>query len=596
MNVLNRLENTISKHGVLSSDIVKLASYAPDSLGLKIPVKIKKDIMEETSYRNEFVRTNKNLIGKGSIDEQIKIKDYLSPMGLQHLTRITLRSGKYDAKSAKLFYEKLKIIKNSKNSQKVLFNLCNKDVASIISLLMDLTPEKIVMDSNRRYFLPEIYTEIPRFPNFQNHEKSLDEYIALLTHSTFYYKSSSRKNGIIPKILRNLMHPSNINTVNLRNVHIFNDVIYFFSKKWDFASCRELYSQMKWEKIPPNTKTFNLLLMNLVKNSQIVKKKLPFKEVIFYLTEMKCNKTQADVITWSTCYNLLLDDISRDIFLEKMAECNVPITQEFIANVLMKEVCDSTTLLQFLNKTNIPLTTKLFNLCIKKLVDEDKHEAAWQFICYIEKSAAFRLNTESLNILLRSFAESGRIDLSILTFNTLINSYGLKANVQTFHMLFKALTRNGYHENFCVVNQWLKQLMKKHTNNLLIRSYWIVKANSIAKFNIKSTNITSHHLEKAGKLLDKICWDDKGLKLRCWSSYVDMRKSFRFLGCIPSNIKPKQVKIDTSVQSIKKSAYRNRIKFLSIQNAKQNKILYAQNHFTSLKDELKRRGIIGDKL
>lgn len=593
MGLLLRLGSGISKNGILPA-VVRKQTILPRTFGeTDAPAKL--DSISYPIPKNEYVRENLHIIGKGSDFEKLAVQEYLAPLRSHPFSRHRIRDD-YDESSAKSFNSNLNNIKRAHNSKAILFNRTYQFVGDMLAILIPLTPNELTINGSTRSFLNEAFTEVPPIPDFKIHTQLFEDYIGLLTHTHFYYKKSSKLNGIIPKMLRNLMHPSNINTMHLKNVNVYNDVIYFFSERFDFATCRELFVQMKIEGIHPNTRTFNLMLRNLLKNSHIRKSKLPHKEALYYLNRMKSCGIQADTITWTTCYQLLMEDISRDIFIEKMVQNNVPITSNFVYAVFRNGSYSSKEVLRFLSEHSVPLNSKLFNLCIRKLAEEQNFQVAWAFMNHAYENANFNPSHECLNIFLRSFAEQGRLDLALLTFNTATIKYEIRPNIHSFDMLFKALVRNGYTKKFPVVLEYLKQKLKAHTKNVSIFSYWLLKARGISKFNIKKT-CTEDQVEVARKILDSALWDSGGIKWNCWKECgAELRKAFRLLGCVPTSMKEqpsKKIKFDTTeVAKIKKASYKKRIRFLAIQNSMVKRIPYANDRHSALKSELSRRNIL----
>lgn len=443
-----------------------------------------------------------------------------------------------------------------------------------------------------------MFTDIPAITeDIVKDERLFSDYIALISHSEFHFRGSSRQRGIIPKLLRNLLHPSNLRTASLKSASAFNDAIYYFGKKYDFATCRELYAQMKSEGISPTAKTYNLLLLNLVRNENIAKQKLPFDEAIHYLEEMHKHKLSADIITWNTCYFMLKDDISRAIFLEKMTEKNVPITQSLISGILKKTDIPSSVIFEFLFENKIPMNNRLIQIYHEKLVSEGKYEESWKLIQYANKLKYFIKNPIFLDVYLRSLAEKGRIDMALLTFNTFVTKYGLKPTVHSYHMLFKCLVRSGYHKNFHHVYNVLMKNFKGLTGDQIIMDHWIVKSRSILKYNIKKCSNANDILD-LDVLMKNAFWDDaRGMKWNCWLDYPEYRKLFRKLGSVPS--KKDQIKIkkspetksDVDVRKLKK-AYLKHNKESAIGNKKLQNKPYTSNYYAALKNDLSHRGIL----
>ncbi|SCU98061.1 LAMI_0F12816g1_1 [Lachancea mirantina] len=597
MKLVQSLGSAIAKSGV-SSSICNSGSDVAQAFRFKCKPKVATQVIASKVRRNndkiKFLEENRQLVGKGSMFERRTVQDYLAPLNEHRLTRHRIEN-RYDATIAQRNHRLLKKIQDSEDAGTLFFNQFHQYVVQMISLLILLTPKKINVEHNILSFQGEKFTELPPIPNFKQSPDQFEAYVSMLCHSKFFYKKSSSMNGIVSKILRNLMHPSNVNTLGLKSVNCFNDVILFYSERFEFASCREFYAQMKIEGVKPNSKTFNLLIRGVLKNSHLRKRTSSFDDLIFFLKQMRQHQIHADTITWTTCYNLLLDDISRDLYMSKMMECSVPITGPFILAVLKNASLTASQTLRFLSDHSVPLTLDLFNVCVSKLVEEEKFEVAWAFMKHVHSNGNVRIDFSSLNIFLRKFAEAGRLDMALLTYNTAISDYTMKPNLHTFDMLFKALVRNGYTDNFNGVFQYLKQKLITHTNSVNVFSYWRMKAHAMAKFNIKKRHDDKEFMHLKN-MLDALKFDGRGMKWNCWRDYgKSMRKSLRLLGTIPPNMKEKsgRTKFDTSESTIiKKRAFRKRIRFLAVQNAMIKRIPYAKDRYGALKLELEERGLL----
>ena len=184
--------------------------------------------------------------------EQTVRKEYLSALQLPYLARLNPRNESYDYKSAHSFTNGIQSTLRRKNAQNVMFSLSGQSVAKLISVLLQLTKTPLPLPEESRIFPREVFTDIPAITeDIVKDERLFSDYIALISHSEFHFRGSSRQRGIIPKLLRNLLHPSNLRTASLKSASAFNDAIYYFGKKYDFATCRELYAQMKSEGISP---------------------------------------------------------------------------------------------------------------------------------------------------------------------------------------------------------------------------------------------------------------------------------------------------------------------------------------------------------
>lgn len=604
MNVLERLGQALSKNGIkspiLRHEEVLLRMFEgskPSATKKRREVKRKPVAVS----KNATVKDNIALIGRKSNFQKKVVREYLSPLQAHPFSRHQIKND-FDADKATRMNKWAKKIAKSKNSQTLLFGSSQQFIGDMLAALVSCSPKDVMANSEEivRSFPNYTMSEVPRIPNFNANPQLFEEYIGLLSHTTFLYKNSSSTNGIVPKILRNLMHPANIKTLYLRTTRNYNDMMYYFSEKFDFATCRELLVQMKIEGVSPNTVTYNLMLRAVLKNSHIRKTKLPDNEVLYYLRNMGKMGVKADSITWTTCYNFLKEDISRTIFIEQMQERNIPITEDFVYTVLRNGTYKSNECLKFLTNNTVPLVSKLFRLCIERLIKENRINIAWVFLDYTlkKKSRDFTVGAKILNVFLRAFAENGRLDMAIMTFNTCTQDYGIKPDTHSFEMLFKALTKNGYTKHFPTLLQYLKNLrisfgLGNRTN------FWLLKASSISKFNLNQKKTVSHDkVKKAESLLKDLKWGytSSGFTDKPWKENgPKLKKIYRYLGCIPMPLKDLQrsstVGRNTAHISAKKAKYRSRIRYIALQNAMLKRIPYSKDWYGALKRELQERHV-----
>ncbi|EDO14761.1 hypothetical protein Kpol_354p9 [Vanderwaltozyma polyspora DSM 70294] len=603
MNVLNRVGNALAKN-TLKSDVLKkelvLPEYFTNTNSIKDhSIREVKSCITRDCSKNEYVRKNINLVGHNSNFQKKMIQEYLSPLSALPLKRHDINND-YNVSQIQSLKTYLNAMKQKEDPSATVFKISKRFVSDMIASLIKCTPKSmaIVEDHHTKFaYKPFTFDEVPRIPDFEVYPQQFAPYIGLLTHTKFLYRNSSKTNGIIPKILRNLMHPGNVKTLHLRSANTFNDLIYFFGGKSDFATCRELFVQMKSEGISPNTRTYNLMLRIALKYSSIQNGNIPSSSVLFYLKNMKQNNVDADHVTWATCYNFLQDDISRDIFIEQMKARNIPIHTNFLYSVLRSGNYSCAESLNFLTKNSIPINYKILDLCVNKLIQEDKVGIAWELLNFTMcRKPNVKINASVINRFIRLFASKGRIDLALMTYNKYMKQSGILPDTNTFEMLFKSLVNNGYTKHFMYTLQYLKDL--KEVNGLgKYKTYWVVKSNSIAEFNCK-VEIVDSKMAGIKTRLDNLSWPKTGYTDNVWFiSDADTRKSLRLLGCIPGSFKKKQSKVtetsnSTSEVSIKKQQYRDRIKKIALQNSFINRIDYAKGWYESLRNELTKRKII----
>ncbi|AGO13860.1 AaceriAGL007Wp [[Ashbya] aceris (nom. inval.)] len=474
--------------------------------------------------------------GVREIRQRDMVRSYLEATGSSHFARLNPPS--YDKISTQEFYAKLKALQRYTEGEEVLFQMSSVEVSEIISRLVKLTPEGHQVPDEQRRFPKELFINVPPVPKFNGDPGILEQYIGILTHSAFYYQRTSHTDPI-PHILRDLLHPHNQATAPLRTTTMFNDLIYYFGKKSDYASCREYYSQMKLEKKIPNIETYRLLFLNLLKNMQIPKKQLPYKEMLFYFNDMEKFGVPADAKIWAYSYHLLVENVSKRLLLEKMIQHNAPISPDFIVSILRTLDVDCKAILEFAKDYSIPVTPKMLKLCISKLCKEYKFESAWQLLTSLSRSTDV-VSTGSVNILINALAEKGRVDLTLLTYNSMKLQLGVTPDLRTHRLMFKAIARNGYHENFQDVYHWTVWNMKRCTSGWFDHDAWSRRCESIIKQKCGNvTTPTEQNMEQIQALLQDGVWDNRGLCKRCWGEYRELRRIFRLLGSIPPAYKRK---------------------------------------------------------
>ncbi|KAH3902956.1 uncharacterized protein SCODWIG_02762 [Saccharomycodes ludwigii] len=592
----------------------------------KIPIENTNNLMEKIpKNKSAYLKENIQLVGKGSSYNRKLVQKFLEGSYPQAKRLKTLQQNElYDKEAAKKISRNIKMLQKIKNGEAMLFNKFHKSLADIVSLLVNLTDTTTFYEfdgganTNNNIYHKESFKEIPPIPNFGKDIEKFEAYIGLLTHTKFHFKSSSRVNGIISKILRCLLNLNNVSTMDLRTVESYNHVIFFFLNLGDFASCREFFVQMKYESLNPNTQTYNLLLKGIVKKIHTRFNSVdPLKEVTYYLKKMKKNRVRADQYTWCLCYRTLLDKISKQIFLDKMAEYKIPSSSKLAYTILKENSEDmtATQLLECIKKSDITLTTDIFNLVVSKLLSEGNQKMAWVFVKHVkekelqdnfdEVAPHVNVNTTCLNLFLNNLAELGRLDLCFLTFNTMRKKFKVYADAKSYDLLYKCLARRGYIKNFTSILNYIQELQFTYTKKLNISPYWRLKATAIAKYNIK-TLYNKDMNEKVPlhvkTMLDNLLWKDGFVFDTATSKdYRHMRPLWRYLGSNFFKKKKETEKCDstkiqrntTQTDSIKKSKFKARKKYIAIQNALINKIPYAKNNaYITLQLELLKRGII----
>lgn len=611
MNVLTTLGQILSKNGLVSPP-VKHEKYLLSMFEKARPAtnRIKINKVKQTQKRPErpervrkdvTLNENKHLVGKGSNFQKKVVKEYLSPLRVHDLSRHEIKDD-YDSEKATRMSRMARRSKHFANYREIVFSDSRRFVGELLAALVACSSKmiEVISDDVVRHFPAWTMKEVPKIPKFDANPKLFEDYIGFLTHTKFLYRNSSSINGIVPMILRNLMHPGNLKTLQWRTTRTYNDMIYYFREKFDFASCREIFAQMKIEGAQRNTITYNMMLLSVLKNSHIRKVKPVDNEVIYYLKSMRKNKVRADAVTWTTCYNFLKEDVARAIFIEQMQLRGVPITASFVYTVLRNGAYSSEECLRFLSNHKVPLTCKLFKLCLDRLLQEDRVNIAWLFLEHTmtKREVDFKIDSDIMNSFLRYFARKGRLDLALITFNTCTRDFDIKPDDHTFEMLFKALVTNGYSKNFSMILKYLKNARGSfglgNRNN-----YWLVKAAAISKFNVpKLSTFSDEDFEKLANQLNNLVWSStsSGFTLKTWKENgPSFKKALRDIGCVPPTLQAnKEPPIVNTTAMQKKSKYRRRIRSIAVQNAMYKRIPLAKDWYGTLKQELKKRNLLAD--
>lgn len=325
------------------------------------------------------------------------------------------------------------------------------------------------------------YKEVPPIPIPLN-EETFEKYIHTLTHSTFYYKKASKVNGLISDMLLELLRFDNKVTKNLRlNINVFNDAIYFYSKKNDFATMRELYYQMHKLHLIPNTKTLNLFI-SVLKNLQKQPHGTPAIEKLYkFMETFKFLNLKPDLTTFTLIYNALPETKSKILLIELMNNLKIPITsgllRSVITDLLNKMLADE--VIQFF-KTNgqfslDDLDIVCADLIINGLLKEEKYEQAWSFLM---DNAAFKPRLATMNTFLRHFGNMERIDLALSAFNTFKQVLKVRPNIESYHHLIRCAVKTGYHKNWRELVRILyhESVEFSGSNFNEISSYWLTRA------------------------------------------------------------------------------------------------------------------------
>lgn len=561
----------------------------------------------------DLVKKHYEKIGKGSMFERKNVESYLKSLGPTSLKRSSIDDhelfNEQEAKEKHVFYKNLESLDNSST---VLFNLEQEDIRHILENLVTVTPKssestnslKISMNDEAKKFRkkpsPHIYTEIPPVPDFHDSVSTFEDYIYLLTHSTFHHKKSSNFNGIIPKILKNFFHPLNSNTIPLRTVNSYNDAIHYFSNKWNIATCRELLVQMKLENIKPNSTTFNIMLKSLLTHQNIRHVTSPYKIALKYLLDMKRYGVEADLVTWNLIFNLLKDDISKKLLLDNRKLLNLPADPYFLTaafkHLSFQEDLSSRALLKLMKDFDISFDVKLLNVMVKKLIKEKQILSAWKVIDHSRKEFNFRPNVEQLNLFLVHFSNIGRVDLVVATMNTFKKHFKVKPNYDSYNLVMKSISRSKHWDDKLHILRILYHKMMADIKNCVAGEYWIRRIRARLKFIYEKDvqlqpELTSEELQLKAEI-ETIKWGfntgDGDLSKRIPEQFREVSAKLGFQGVCSDLVAIE----DLEMKKEKMRKYKDRIDFLSIQKSLVKRIPYAEDSYTALKQEMKARKLI----
>lgn len=552
------------------------------------------------------------LVSKGSQFQQNIVRESLKPLGFPVLRRSQERRQR-DHTLDHVQYTDGESTGKGEFERGIIHTLDGQAVAQIISTLVEITPRGNTPDdvsplSTRDAHLifkapKHVYTEIPPIPNFSEYPEQFEDYIYRITHSTFHHKQSSKFNGIIPKMLRNMFHPLNSNTLNIRTADSFNYVIHYFVKKWDIATCRELIVQMKAEHKTPTTTTYNIMLNALTTLQNIIHKSDPYKIALKHLTQMKRYNLKADVVTWNIVFNILRDDPSKEILVQKRKELKVPIDDYFTYSLMKhfskRDGITGKKLLEVMRELGFALDGRLVTLVVKMLISERQFTNALKIVSFAHENESmnYRANRKSLNKFLDEFAKLKRVDLCIGAMNTFERSFGVTADYDTYTLLFEAMARSGYWKDKYAL---CKVLYHRMLNDLgvVAGDYWLKKLRSRLKFIHDYDVNLSYPLTEKERNLEKIITEFAFTEWKV-PRWMDNNRT------VKDRIASKRMGYYASRDSVGKNQslemknrrelsrnYKSKIDAISITKAMQKRIPYAKDPFKELKEELSERGII----
>ena len=614
MNVLKALQKVIPKSETLGAVQVPSLFVSPEQFVKKPASKIRPGKTGHTNSISisELIKQHGHLVGKDSSYQKHVVKDYLSPFDKTPNFKRQDVSNDFDLERAKSLYKLKKDISQNINFQETQDEIFIKKILPFLTLPIEQhSPNWPLLTQNRnvrKIFPKDYYKEVPAVPDFNAHPHAFEEYIGLLTHTTFHFRNSSSSNGVIPLLLRTLLHPMNETTRPYHITETFNDMISFFYHKNDLASMRETFSLIKMSNCRPNVQTFNLMLMGLLQNSRNHSSPHEHRNIVFFLDQMTKNSVAPDSKTWEILFNFLQSKKGRSYYVERLTAHNVPVTTSLVIAILQKsdeiKTLSSAQLLGAFQQNGIKMDYPMFRFFVTSFLERNELDNAFVTVQHIHSEVQsgnnidVHVTTDILNKFMCHFANSGNLALALQTFNTFTQEYHVRANETTFEMLFKALVRNGYGKNFPVVLQWIKETRLKATQSMR-NNYWKVKADSIAKYNCKKVVSAEDTQHLSAMLREFKLPVGKKITYDTWrNANPAERKVLRYINCRPGRgektapQKPQPWIKNNDTTKLRKVHYRHGIARSAIKHTEAKRIPYAANWYEALNSELTSRGII----
>ena len=578
-----------------------------------------------------LLKENESLIGKGSKFHRRIVQDMLIPFRETHpFRRLEIHdTSSYDVKRATTMYKLKNEIQKNPTFRKTEDELFLRETLPLLEKLTVPSPSfhnhnpkyhyrlRIKKNSEPCYssyvYPRDSHSEIPPIPNLQTDPtptETLVKYTGLLSHTKFHFKNSSSRTGIIPLLLRTLTHPKNESMRPYFTTEVFDNLLWYFGslRSYDMAAVRETLSFMKISGCSPSTKSYNLVIRALLNGGGMRGTQSGYKKLVFYLGEMSRGKVYANEETWNLVWMFLKSESGRVFMWQRMSEFGFKLDLYNLVSRMTFDELGSVveTVPQVISKGTL-------KIILRKLLEREQFNTAWLLLKkFVVNNKESTIDYTVMDVFLATFASRGRLDLTLLVFNTFVNDYNVKPGLSSFNLLFKSLVWNGYFKGFPVVFQYL-QTLKKESGLVPKDSYWKLKAESIVRYNFtKSETTTMDEISRfrLGMTDFKLAKNDE-LSL----TTMDRRKvsherikMLRYLNCVPyrrRNVGDPKGSEHTEIEGRgrqyivtsdeireEKRKFRSRIKRIAIQNATVKRIPYAKDWFKALNDELESRGII----
>ncbi|CCH41766.1 ATPase expression protein 3 [Wickerhamomyces ciferrii] len=572
-------------------------------------------LQEGFSNEASMVKAYYSAVGKGSMFERRMVEDHLRALGPTSLRRSNIENSKdfdKEAAESQIYGQKLKMLADDPESQ---FNLNQALIRQILETLVIITPKAknpnqispIKLDdpvTKTRKIQSNSYTEIPPMPEFGDDVKLFENYIFTLTHCTFHYKKSSKFNGIIPKLLKNLFHPLNSSTIPLRTTQSYNDAIHFFAKKWNISTCNELLVQMELENVSQNTTTFNILLKTLLTSKHIRHSVNPYEVAVMKLKEMQKKGIDADVVTWNIIYNLLEDEISKKLLLENRTMSMVPMDQFLIKAILndlaLKNGINGRNIIEIIESFQLPIDEHLINITLKSFTQENQFLPAWLIVEYCDKESGLNPGVPHLNMFLAPISEMGRIDLMVATLNTFKKRFKVRPNFDSYNLIMKCISRSLEWDGKSSVLRIFYHQMMGRLKNCQAGEYWIRRIRAREKMiydrDVKlSTPLTTKEIELSNEM-QILRWNFdvkiKDFESRLPQKFPELVAKLGYKVLKHDNLHESK-NID-NIEHRKELAkkYKGGISNIAIMKSMAKRVPYAINSYKALQNELQERKIL----
>ncbi|KAK6204476.1 uncharacterized protein RJT21DRAFT_8708 [Scheffersomyces amazonensis] len=346
------IKDTISRLGrsVRMLDSHKNAIKRPTRTTLHKPTITKKIVVkksEDVEFTGEQLEQFKPLLA----NFQTKIfRQFLEPLEMENLKIFSDSLPSFDEETAKFNWQQKRELSSPTN---ILNNFAQdrEHFDKMVDLLMSMIPSHLKnINLNNDIIVSHIleeqdrtkyrcsrntFDEVPPIPKPLTKE-SFEEYIYLLTHSTFHYRnSSSLTSGIIPDILLYTHKLTNEEFKPYRSVQTYNYLIKFFGyDKNQNSFARQLLLVMNKDGHKPNIHTINNLLKLCEIHSHIRSTTSTYRNIYKYLVLCTTMNIQINLSTITRIYASITNIFLKEIFISKIQAINLPIQKNLLVRII----------------------------------------------------------------------------------------------------------------------------------------------------------------------------------------------------------------------------------------------------------------------